>query len=372
MIPIPNSGNKTRAIITGTLLEILHHARGHKAKTNDVVDEFRNLYGIEAAEGEIRGLLKTAVASLHPLIISKDGILRIATSLSLPGSSHASFFQERKVISFREKQAVAAYIHDELLDELDAIFMDAGSACEAIAWEMALGDKGHFTVMTNNMRAVNAFLTRPSIRIRITGGTYVVDDEALLGDGAVFDPDEYSVKHAIVGASGITATHVYNHSITGEEVIKRVYWRTPAQLLIVPATLRKFGGMDACCFGMLFKEKHKVPIQGDKPINIWDVFHNTIEEVRFSRRSSEVYSLHRHVQGFTASKCKIVIEPTWLIDEVYKNPEERNALQEVVDEINQNSQASFVEVVNADITRERLEASLERLASTPKSGMPAA
>ena len=341
----------------GVVLQMLKDSPSHTVKTTDVLaalsadPENRDIDNIDKVYFE------KAMSVLEPFVVARNGKLRLTSSFCSPRP--ASFFDERKGMDTEEKLAVAAYIHDELLNELDAIFMDAGSACEAIAWEMACGNKGHFTVMTNNMRAVRACLTRPSIRIRLTGGTYVVDDEALVGDGAVFDPDEYSVKHAIVGASGITATHVYNHGITGEEFIKRVYWQTPAQLLIVPATLRKFGGMDACCFGQLFKEKREVETR-DGQDSAYNILHDTIEEVRLSRRKTlGDFSLHRHVPRFTASKCRIIIGPQWLIDDTYVNLSERNALEQVVNEINRYTQTSFVEVVHADISRERLQKAKE-------------
>lgn len=275
-----------------------------------------------------------------------------------------SYFDERRSSSAHGKCAVAAHIHDNILNTLDAVFMDAGSACEAIAWEMALGKRGHFTVMTNNMRAVRAFLTNRSIRIRITGGTYVVDDEALVGGGAVFDPDEFSAKYAIVGASALTATHVYNHGITGEEQIKPVYWQTPAQALLVPATLSKFGGKDACCFGELYREP-AIDRLGNAPreVNptVYDIFRQRVDEIRYSRRDAGASSLHRHAPRFLAEKCVIVIEPEWLIEKTFKDFQQRTALLQVVEDINRRSYDSGVEVVHATTTEERLQTSLRRL-----------
>jgi len=115
----------------------------------------------------------------------------------------------------------------------------------------------------------------------------------------------------------------------------------------------------------LFREKGEDKINGD--VNIYSILHNTIEEVRFaSRKTSGTYLLHRHVPRFTASKCKIIIEPEWLIEEVYTDRGERNTLQQVVNEINSNSQLSCVEVIYADISRERLEKSMRKIQQIEK------
>ena len=348
--------SRAKCGISAAILQLLKNAPPEGLAASTMLAELAGRFHIRVDQS----LLSQAISQLHPYVSAEGAIVSLNENQL---ASKESFFQERKELGAREKQAVAAHIHDELLDTLDAIFMDAGSACEAIAWEMALGEKGRFTVMTNNMRAVKAFLRRRSIRMRITGGTYVVDDEALVGDGAVFSPDQYSVKHAIVGASGITATHVYNHGITGEEMIKRAYWLTPAQLLIVPATLRKFGGKDASCFGELFKAKKEI-ITPDGPVSVFKIVHQTIEDLRLSKRDrSNAFSLHQHVPRFTAEKCVIVIEPEWLIDEVYPNKQDRNALIEVVREINHNSPASCVEVIHSTTTPDRLSQSIERMKS---------
>src|SRR5450432_4356388 len=86
------------------------------------------------------------------------------------------YFDARQANAMLQKQAVAVHIHDNVLSKLDAVFMDAGSANEAIAREMARGDRGPLTVMTNNMRAVRAFLVNSSIRVLITGGIYIIED----------------------------------------------------------------------------------------------------------------------------------------------------------------------------------------------------
>src|SRR5262245_43388307 len=132
----------------------------------------------------------------------------------------SNFIEARKLIDRRAKKIVAMHIHQRILKPLSAIFLDAGSACEAIAIEMANDDK-HFTVMTNNMLAVAAFKCNRRIRIEITGGSYDVEDEALVGKAATFEEHDFSVRSAIIGVSGLTATHAYNHGIYGETEAKR-------------------------------------------------------------------------------------------------------------------------------------------------------
>ncbi|HOZ46395.1 MAG TPA: hypothetical protein PLO37_14850 [Candidatus Hydrogenedentes bacterium] len=311
---------------------------------------------------------------LLPMIARRDD------KVYLSGRTSGTYYAARKATSYEGKLAVAMHVHNNLLSKLDSVFLDAGSACEAIAWEMAQGDKGHFTVITNNMAAINAFVTNPSIRLHLTGGCYIKDDESLIGERAERTLQGFFVRYAIVGLSGITAHHIYCHGIEGEENLKKTIWAAPAGTLIVPATLDKFSGMDACCFGELFREGDGESGSSGSfsdPESLDDGACARVEEVRqeeHERLVQEQLWKKASVPRFRANRCIIVIEPEWMIDSLYKEQENRREeLMAVVTAINGNRIKSKVTVVHADVSPQQLSKRRlcpERAAAKRTKGQP--
>lgn len=266
-----------------------------------------------------------------------------------------SYFDARQSTNQLEKLAVAKHIHENMLQKLDAVFMDGGSACCAIAKEMAEGGKGHFTVVTNNMRALHCFMENRTIRVIVTGGLYVVEDEALVGKEAKLDFDQYSFRYAIVGASAIDSHFVYNHGIVGEEEIKRNYWKIPAEDLIVPANLGKFARKDLICFGRLYREAANVDEGMHSGRDLAQIAADELEKVRSNDQRQPVGGvLHPAVTGFGGNRCTIVIEPKWMIDQNRDfdcNGNLRGRLLEMVERINQRKDLTGVEVVFANVAK---------------------
>ncbi|MSV30046.1 MAG: DeoR/GlpR transcriptional regulator [Bryobacterales bacterium] len=268
-----------------------------------------------------------------------------------------SFFDTRSQRAQEAKRAVAIHAYDHMLDELEAIFLDAGSANYAVAEELAWGSKRNLTVLTNNARAVRILLANPTIRIFVTGGVYDVQDEALVGKKARFDNDWFSCKAAFVGASAISAHHVYNHAITGEEDIKRDYWQIPADELIVPATLGKFRCKDVSCFGGLYRHH---PGNEEKDAR-GDIHHigeqELVRQLEMWKRQVLANGYHKDVSGFCAEKCTIIVEPEWMIERDYAGKAElKDKLLGKVAMINRNTAITEVNVVHANVSASVLRA----------------
>lgn len=300
-------------------------------------------------------LFRDALNELSPIVAVVGNLVYPSPDLlRLDG-----YFDARNSRSRRAKIAVAKHVHENMLNRLDAVFIDAGSACAAICTEMAWGQKGHFTIMTNNMRAVPTLIANRTIRIFLTGGSYNVEDEALVGKGGLFNFHEYSFRYAIVGASGISRTHVFNHGIIGEEEIKKMYWQIPASELIVPATLEKFASKDICCFGALSRRENH-PATGAEKLesSIYDLTKEEVESLR--DRFNEVKLAaegHREAPSFAARRCTIVIEPEWMIEsneEYNRDPTRRDELLSIVHEINENTEFTKVRVVFAEVDKKTL------------------
>ncbi|QDT94840.1 Glycerol-3-phosphate regulon repressor [Gimesia aquarii] len=342
----------TSTNISGVVLEVIReNSKRSGLKIDTISDLIRNLLGYKVD----REVIINSIQHLIPLVDLEGQ--RVYPSAELLRSKDTSFFDTRKSTSRRAKRAVAKHIHDNMMSTLGAVFLDGGSACEAVAEEMARGEQSQFTVMTNNRKAVKAFMTNDKIRIHLTGGIYKSDDETFVGQEAVFDTRKFNVKHAIIGVSGLTPTHVFNHDILGEEYIKKQYWQIPAEWLIVPANLRKFEGKDASCFGVLcHAETTHVETGGD----VYESMDEAIENKRkawwndkYGGDSTEESEIPR----FKAEACIIVIEPEWMIDEEFEKEEKelRDVLMSKVEEINSNSRATRVCVVFSDVKRKDLK-----------------
>lgn len=315
---------------------------------------------------DIKNHLETSIsdAALRALLRSLSALVVVDDDHVYPRRM-SSFFGARQKLGTDAKRAVAMHIHRKMISSLESVFMDAGSACAAVAEEIASGEKGHLTVMTNNMAAVFALMKNNTVRIALTGGLYLREDEALVGEGALWNTSQFTVNVAIVGASGLTASRVYNHGTLGEELIKKAYWRTPAKELIVPALLQKFGGKDASCFGELCRDNRSVDEQADSVDSILGAAADDQRVKSWETRYKDPGN--SHVPKFKADRCTIVVEPEWMAQELEKSiPQSRfTELMDIVAEIRMNSKRSNVYVEHAEVTRKEFE---RRSASRRRKG----
>src|SRR5436309_1516274 len=118
--------------ISGALLNILRTRIGRCGLSiHDVHCDATKLLRIRLE----KKVVKEALNYLTPLV-QIDGDY-VYPSAELLQSREVSFFDTRRSTSRREKRAVAKYVHDTMMTTLGAVFLDGGSACEAIAEEMA-------------------------------------------------------------------------------------------------------------------------------------------------------------------------------------------------------------------------------------------
>jgi DeoR/GlpR family transcriptional regulator of sugar metabolism len=322
----------------------------------DIVRRLKSRYGLIATAGDAEAALK----SLGSIVtLSPRGLV---LSPLLMSADRSTFYSARSRLSPASKRLVAMHIYQNVLEELDSLFMDAGSANGAIADEMTYGKKQHFTVLTNNVRAVRMFLANRTIRTLVTGGGYDVEEEALVGRRAIFKWQDFGCKTAFVGASAISTDFVYNHALTGEELIKTYYWRIPADHLVVPASILKFGGQDSSRFGRLLRQAGECnsvsPVSDEGDLD--DAFMGGLNDTGESVGPD-------HVPGFRAKQCTIVIEPEWMIDEYYGRnlgENELARLKGVVRTIRDRWARTNVNVVNALTTRKELSDAYPSLAKS--------
>lgn len=293
---------------------------------------------------EVREALKV----MGPLVTpSRKGLVLSPLLTSVHGST---FYSSRASLHPATKRVVAMHIYNEL-EELDSLFMDAGSANGAIAEEITYGNKQNFTILTNNVRAVRMFLANRTIRAYVTGGIYEMEDEVLVGQRALFDWRSFGCRTAFVGASAISEKYVYNHGLTGEELIKAHYWQIPSDRLVVPASIMKFRGQDSSRYGRLFRHDPEAgPSETSDEGSIDQIVRKAVDKARLSNDDNDV-------PGFRAKHCTIVIEPIWMIDEVYRpilGEEQHAQIMATVRTLRETKPLSKVDVVHADISRKDL------------------
>ena len=145
----------------------------------------------------------------------------------------------------------------------------------------------------------------------------------------------------------------------GEEEIKRAYWQIPADLLVVPANLAKFGGRDASCFGELCPEQMLTAGDGARTPGHTSVYDIALEELgatlaayREQLGAAEREPAVHRVPGFKAKRCVIIIEPEWMIEEAYgKRGSWLEEVRQTIEIIRTNSVVTRVEVIHADVSR---------------------
>ncbi|KPA19579.1 Bacterial regulatory protein, DeoR domain protein [Candidatus Magnetomorum sp. HK-1] len=157
-----------------------------------------------------------------------------------------------------EKYEIAKHIASEIVNDFDAVLLDAGSTAEVIAEELFIQRK-YLTVMTNNMGAYAAYTRaiapqkgdspRLLNELLVTGGRYDSTYEALFGDATIEAIKTFSPNITILGVSGF----IFNEGIFchgSEEVrVKKLIWSIPTDKRVIAADWTKIGKRDAFAFG---------------------------------------------------------------------------------------------------------------------------
>lgn len=77
--------------------------------------------------GTVKQGIDLALQVLYPFVQARGADLVLADSLqALTMQRGSEYYERRKTVGAKGKQAVAAHIHDNYLNSLDAVFMDAG------------------------------------------------------------------------------------------------------------------------------------------------------------------------------------------------------------------------------------------------------
>lgn len=171
------------------------------------------------------GLLTVAEAAellgASPMTIRRDmdelakrgSIARVhggAKSLApIPQLVHEQTHDKKFEQHFNEKQHIGK-LAASIIENGDAVFLGAGTTCEAIA--MNLEGKS-LSVVTNSLSAFNALKNNPYIELYLLGGLYRPKTNVFYGHLAEEALASISVDKVFFGVNGICAPDVMGHNI---------------------------------------------------------------------------------------------------------------------------------------------------------------
>ncbi len=171
------------------------------------------------------------------------------------------YTEEQRQKQTKEKEGIAKYVVDNLIETGTAIFLDAGSTVQYIAREIFSPSstqskpKRSLTILTNNMGIFNELNSLPendrivprlNHALILTGGLYDRDHDALFGSQAKSGLNAFYPHAVIIGTSGFTFQHgLFYHGHTPEEVIKKAIIEKPTIRRIIVCDYTKIGKWDS-------------------------------------------------------------------------------------------------------------------------------
>jgi len=178
-----------------------------------------------------------------------------------PIKEREGYTEEQRQKRVEQKEGIAKYVVDNLIESGTALFLDAGSTVQYIARRIfspstEITQKRSLTILTNNMAIFNdlnppkehdggivPLLTHSLI---LTGGLYDRDHEALFGSQAKSGLETFYPHAVIIGTSGFTFQDgVFYHGHTPEEVIKTAIIKKPTVRRIIVCDYTKIGKWDS-------------------------------------------------------------------------------------------------------------------------------
>jgi len=170
----------------------------------------------------------------------------------------------------KEKDAIAKYVVNEIIQDGMSIFLDAGSTVHRVGLRLINNSSIRgLTIITNNMLIFNEFtkrnveMTKQGNVLALTGGVYNQNHEALFGQAAAQVLKSFYPLVAIIGTSGFMVEDsndnqqndqkkgAFHHDIVSEIVSKQAIAATRTTHRIIVCDYSKIGIWDASCFATI-------------------------------------------------------------------------------------------------------------------------
>lgn len=134
-------------------------------------------------------------------MLSKTGqVQRFHGGAGIASSIENVAYNERKIISFQEKQRIAQMVARHIPDNA-SLFINIGTTTEAIA--QALTHHKRLRVITNNLNVATILATNENFEIIVAGGMVRHRDFGLVGPLTIDFIQQFKVDVGIIGISGI-------------------------------------------------------------------------------------------------------------------------------------------------------------------------
>ncbi len=109
-------------------------------------------------------------------------------------------YNERKVLCFKEKQAIAKMVAAKIPDHA-SLFINIGTTTEAIAH--ALCDHKRLRIITNNLNVATILSANSNFEVIVAGGLVRHRDCGIIGEATIDFIHQFKVDYGIIGISGI-------------------------------------------------------------------------------------------------------------------------------------------------------------------------
>jgi len=133
--------------------------------------------------------------------LSRNGhIQRFHGGAGMASSTENVAYNERKILNFKEKQAIAQMVTKQIPDNA-SLFINIGTTTEAVA--QALSRHKRLSIITNNLNVASILSTNENFEVIVAGGIVRHRDGGLIGQATIDFIQQFRVDYGVIGISGI-------------------------------------------------------------------------------------------------------------------------------------------------------------------------
>jgi DeoR/GlpR family transcriptional regulator of sugar metabolism len=188
----------------------------------------------------------------HQNHIGKAITVAQKTAEELPKEPGEEYIKIKERQQPTAKRLLAEHVVRKYVHGLDAVAIDAGSTLELIV-ERMMQTKQDLVILTNNMTAFRRDTRREAQVSRnefvLTGGKYVAQFDALLGNETHSSFELFNPNVIIIGASGVVPSEGFFCHGNDEKNVKHLLFDKDDCTILIPVDYTKLGKADSYIFG---------------------------------------------------------------------------------------------------------------------------
>ena len=159
----------------------------------------RGFVTIEALAQEFEVTPQTIRRDIN--MLSDEGLInRYHGGAGLAYSTENVEYDQRKIMSLKEKQKIADMVAKEIPDKA-SLFINIGTTTEEIAKKLC--DHKRLSVITNNLNVASIMSRNKDLEVIVTGGLVRYHDGGIIGPLTIDFIQQFRVDYGIIGISGI-------------------------------------------------------------------------------------------------------------------------------------------------------------------------